>query len=85
MASAFLAFAAALGASGPAPPRLRLGVLGARGDDETWVAKAGTRLDLDEEQGADPGSIGRLLLWRATTGPGKPGGEGEFESRDVHN
>ena len=55
MASAFLAFAAALGAPGPAPLRLRLGVLGARGDDETRAVKTGTRLDLDEEQGADPG------------------------------
>jgi hypothetical protein len=84
MASAFLAFAAALGAPGPAPLRLRLGALGARGNDETWVVTTGTRLELAEEQGADPRGIGRLLLWSAITGPGKPGGEGKLESRDVH-
>eukprot|EP00966_Prymnesium_polylepis_P238916 5525028-Prymnesium_polylepis.1 len=61
MASAILAFAVALGAPGPAPLRLRLGVLGARGSDETCVVTTGTRLALAEDQGADPSRMERLL------------------------
>ena len=79
MASDFLALTAALGASGPAPRRLRLGAFGARGGDETWAVKTGTRLEPAEEQEADPSGRSRLLLWSPITDSGKPGGDGGFE------
>ena len=84
MASAFLAFAAALGAPGPAPLRLRLGVLGVRGGDETWTVKTGTRLEPAGKQGPDSWGKRRLLLWSPITDSGEPGGGDELEPRDVH-
>eukprot|EP00966_Prymnesium_polylepis_P260735 6022498-Prymnesium_polylepis.1 len=84
MASAVVALAVALGAPGPAPLRLRLGALGARGSDETGAPTTGTRRAEVENQGADPIRMERHLLWSFTTGPSEPGGGGMPETRDAH-